>query len=219
MEAYDGLTEFLEHISLVMENEARAAEEPGVTLMTLHAAKGLEFDIVFLPGWEEEIFPHKRALDEGGNAALEEERRLAYVGITRARKRVFISFAASRRVFGQWVNAIPSRFIDELPPECVEAQSESGLYGAGFAESGGAWGGAWEDGWGGRQRSAKIIPGNGTSHSVKPREAEEGLAVGVRVFHQKFGYGVIQRKDEDKLAVQFDKAGLKKVLAGFVERA
>jgi DNA helicase-2/ATP-dependent DNA helicase PcrA len=219
VDAYDGLAQFLEHISLVMENEARAAEDPGVTLMTLHAAKGLEFDVVFLPGWEEEIFPHKRALEEGGMAALEEERRLAYVGITRARKRVFISFAASRRIFGQWVNAIPSRFLEELPPDCVEAQSESGLYGAGFAESGGAWGGAWDDGWGGRQRSSKVIPGDGSSYAVKPREAEDGLAVGVRVFHQKFGYGVIQRQDGDKLAVQFDKAGLKKVLGGFVERA
>lgn len=219
VEAYETLQQFLEHISLVMENENRAAEDQGVTLMTLHAAKGLEFDVVFLPGWEEEIFPHKRALEEGGMAALEEERRLAYVGITRARKRVYISFAASRRIYNQWVNTVPSRFIDELPADCVEQQSESGLYGAGFAESGGAWGASWEDGWGGRRKSSKVIPGNGLSWNVKPREAEEGLSVGTRVFHQKFGYGIIQRIEDDKLAVQFDKAGLKKVLAGFVESA
>lgn len=216
---YETLVQFLEHISLVMENEAKSAEEPGVTLMTLHAAKGLEFDVVFLPGWEEEIFPSKRSLEENGQAALEEERRLAYVGLTRARKRVYISFAASRRIYNQWVNTVPSRFVDELPPDCVEQQSESGLYGAGFAESGGAWGSTWDDGWGGRRKSSKVIPGDGTSWNVKAREATSGFGLGERVFHQKFGYGTITAVEDDKLAVQFDKAGLKKVLAGFVEAA
>lgn len=216
---YETLVQFLEHISLVMENEAKSAEDPGVTLMTLHAAKGLEFDVVFLPGWEEEIFPHKRALEEGGMDALEEERRLAYVGLTRARRKVYISFAASRRIYNQWVNTVPSRFIDELPPDCVEQQSESGLYGAGFAESGGAWGATWDDGWSGRRKSSKVIAGDGTSWNVKPREAGGAFDIGDRVFHQKFGYGTITGVEEDKLAVQFEKAGLKKVLAGFVEAA
>ncbi|GAA0578089.1 UvrD-helicase domain-containing protein [Caenispirillum bisanense] len=214
---YETLLQFLEHISLVMENEAKTADDPGITLMTLHAAKGLEFDVVFLPGWEEEIFPSKRSLEENGQAALEEERRLAYVGLTRARQRVYISFAASRRIYNQWVNTVPSRFIDELPPECVERQSESGLYGAGFAESGGAWGSSWDDGWAGRRKSSKVIPGDGLSWNVKEREASGSFGVGDRVFHQKFGYGTITAIEDDKLAVQFDKAGLKKVLAGFVE--
>ncbi|HEY7607729.1 MAG TPA: UvrD-helicase domain-containing protein [Alphaproteobacteria bacterium] len=128
---FDNLGGFLEHISLVMEN----AEEAGadrVSLMTLHSAKGLEFATVFLPGWEEGVFPHQRALDESGKAGLEEERRLAYVGLTRAKERVIISFAANRRIHNQWQSSIPSRFVDELPPEQVEVASDPGLYGSGW---------------------------------------------------------------------------------------
>jgi len=138
---FDNLGGFLEHISLVMEN----AEEAGVdrvSLMTLHSAKGLEFETVFLPGWEEGVFPHQRALDESGKAGLEEERRLAYVGLTRARQRVVISFAANRRIHNQWQSAIPSRFIDELPPEHVEVSSDPGLYRGGWTRGvGGSMGG------------------------------------------------------------------------------
>ncbi|WP_200347035.1 ATP-dependent helicase, partial [Rhodospirillum rubrum] len=130
LKEFESLGAFLEHVSLVMDNEARATED-AVTLMTLHAAKGLEFDTVFLPGWEEEIFPHRRALDENGAEALEEERRLAYVGLTRARKRAIISFVANRRVYNEWRACLPSRFIDELPPEVVERDSASGVYGSG----------------------------------------------------------------------------------------
>lgn len=122
-ERFDSFEAFLEHISLVMENEAEAAGGDFISVMTLHAAKGLEFDVVFLPGWEEGLFPHQRALDEGGRKALEEERRLAYVGLTRAKKKAYISFAGSRRVYNQWQNNLPSRFLSELPPEHIESES------------------------------------------------------------------------------------------------
>ena len=128
LEEWDTLSGFLDHVSLVMENDAQAGEQ-AVTVMTLHSAKGLEFDTVFLPGWEEDIFPNRRSLDENGQKALEEERRLAYVGITRARARVFVSFAANRRVYNQWQSSIPSRFIEELPKDAVEQDIDAGLYG------------------------------------------------------------------------------------------
>lgn len=214
MEDFENLQGFLEHVSLVMENEATTADDK-LTLMTLHGAKGLEFDTVFLPGWEEGLFPHQRALDEGGLSALEEERRLAYVGLTRARKRAMISFAANRRIYGNWQSAIPSRFIDELPPDSVEQSADQGLYGAatesgsfldvprqrsrrtGFSEQPGRWAG---------QKSSS---GN---------QDGDDLQTGQRVFHQKFGYGAILSIDGDKLEIAFEKAGTKKVMAGFVEQ-
>ncbi|MBT4932523.1 MAG: UvrD-helicase domain-containing protein [Rhodospirillaceae bacterium] len=214
MEDFENLQGFLEHVSLVMENEATTAEDK-LTLMTLHGAKGLEFDTVFLPGWEEGLFPHQRALDEGGSSALEEERRLAYVGLTRARKRAMISFAANRRIYGNWQSAIPSRFIDELPPDNVEQSADQGLYGTGgesgnfldvprqrsrrtgFSEQPGRWAGPKSSGGG---------------------EDAEFLELGQRVFHQKFGYGKILSIDSDKLEIAFEKAGTKKVMAGFVEQ-
>jgi DNA helicase-2/ATP-dependent DNA helicase PcrA len=128
LEEFESLGGFLEHISLVMEN-ADANNGDQVSLMTLHAAKGLEFDVVFLPGWEEGVFPNQRSLDENGATGLEEERRLAYVGLTRARQAVEISFAANRRLYGSWQSAIPSRFVGEIPQEHVELITESGLYG------------------------------------------------------------------------------------------
>jgi DNA helicase-2/ATP-dependent DNA helicase PcrA len=131
MGEFETLAGFLEHVALVMDADQ---DEGGdrVSLMTLHAAKGLEFDTVFLPGWEEGLFPHQRSLEENGEAGLEEERRLAYVGLTRAKERAIISFAANRRIHNQWQSAIPSRFVDELPPEHVEVASEPGLYGSGW---------------------------------------------------------------------------------------
>ena len=135
LEEWGSIAEFVEHVSLVMDNDAQSNDE-GITLMTLHAAKGLEFDTVFLPGWEEDIFPNRRSLDECGQKSLEEERRLAYVGLTRARKRVFVSFAANRRVYNQWQSSIPSRFISELPKDAVEEESDAGLYGQ---SGGGFW--------------------------------------------------------------------------------
>lgn len=219
LEEWDTIGAFLEHVSLVMENDSKSGDE-AVTIMTLHGAKGLEFDTVFLPGWEEEIFPHRRALDDGGGAAVEEERRLAYVGLTRARKKVSISFAANRRVYNQWQASLPSRFIGELPDEHVELISDNGLMGS-FGE---AQADGFSDGWGGgsswsksRGRKAPIIDGD--SWQVEARESSGGYTVGMRIFHQKFGYGIIQAVDDTRLEIAFDKAGDKKVIDSFVEPA
>lgn len=221
LEEWDTIGAFLEHVSLVMENDSKAGDE-AVTVMTLHGAKGLEFDTVFLPGWEEEIFPHRRALDDGGGAAVEEERRLAYVGLTRARKKVNISYAANRRVYNQWQASLPSRFINELPEAHVEHVADSGLMGSMGGAAGGN--GGFSDGWGGgsswqgaRSRKAPVIDGD--SWQVEARESSGGYAVGMRVFHQKFGYGVIQSVDDTRLEIAFEKAGEKKVIDSFVEPA
>jgi len=227
MGEFDTLDAFLEHIALVSDVD-RAEDGEEVSLMTLHAAKGLEFPLVFLPGWEETVFPSQRALDESGVAALEEERRLAYVGLTRARERAIISFTANRMIYGRWQSVLPSRFIDELPPEHCEAQSETGYYdaGPGFQESAGpsdAFRSSYESpGWrryqesqaSGRRANPGVIEGQATLiTSGKPSK----FARGQRVFHQKFGYGQIIEADGDKLTVAFEKAGTKKVVAGFVE--
>ena len=228
LEEWDTIGAFLEHVSLVMENDAQAGVD-AVTVMTVHAAKGLEFDTVFLPGWEEEIFPHRRALDDGGNAALEEERRLAYVGVTRARKKVFVSYAANRRIYNQWQASLPSRFISELPEDHVEQIADSGLMGS-FGGYGGDSDG-FSDGWSqpgwtsrarnsmnrGSQRGAQTIDGD--SWQVEKRAPGGEFAVGQRIFHQKFGYGIIQDVDDARLDIAFDKAGQKKVLSSFVEPA
>ena len=152
MEEFDSLAGFLEHVSLVMEN-VESGQEEMVSLMTLHSAKGLEFDVVFLPGWEEGLFPHQRALDESGISGLEEERRLAYVGLTRARQRIDISHAANRRIHNLWQSAIPSRFIEELPKDQIEVTSEVSGYG-GFGQYGGVNDGAG-DAWEARQ---SVVP-------------------------------------------------------------
>ncbi len=222
LDEWDSLAGFLDHVSLVMENEANKTDV-AVTLMTLHGAKGLEFDAVFLPGWEEEIFPNRRALDESGSKALEEERRLAYVGLTRARARVFISFAANRRVFNQWQAGLPSRFIDELPKENIRLQSEAGLYGnRGFSEG-------WETmttGWGAGKQPApgsfsnrRRPPTVETTWEASPRASGGDFKIGERVFHQKFGYGVVRDIDDAKLEIEFEKAGTKRVLDSFIEPA
>ena len=216
LEAWDTLEAFLEHVSLVMENEARSNED-AVSLMTLHGAKGLEFDGVFLPGWEEEIFPNRMALDENGQKALEEERRLAYVGLTRARARVFISFAANRRVFNQWQSSLPSRFIEELPKDQVQFNSESGLFGSRAEGLGEGWQSLPGSGWGGAQRRrASTID---TDWEDISQDDEGGYAEGDRVFHQKFGYGRVTAVEGGKLEIAFDKAGVKRVMDSFVTRA
>ena len=204
---FENLGGFLEHVSLVMENDDHATDDK-VNLMTLHGAKGLEFDTVFLPGWEEGLFPHQRALDEEGEAGLEEERRLAYVGLTRARRRALITFAASRRIYNQWQSALPSRFVDELPTECVEHAAEPGLY-AGRAGGGNH---AW-------RTKRRAVPLADAAWPVAPRAGESNLATGQRVFHQKFGYGRIVTIDGDKLEIAFEKAGYKKVMTSFVTAA
>jgi len=212
LEEYESLPSFLEHVALVMENDSRA-ELDSVVIMTLHGAKGLEFDSVFLPGWEEEVFPHARALAESGTSGLEEERRLAYVGLTRARKRVLVSFAANRRIYNQWKSQLPSRFVEELPESHVERSGERGLHG-GLAESKAAWNDpAWSRARFGQPRQAAAPT---TWSQAKPRESEGGFKPGQRVFHEKFGTGTVLSLDGNKLEIAFDKAGTKKVLDSFV---
>ncbi|MDA0997075.1 MAG: DNA helicase II, partial [Proteobacteria bacterium] len=218
LEDFETLGRFLEHVSLVMENEERSDLDK-VNLMTLHGAKGLEFETVFLPGWEEGIFPNQRSLDEGGLASLEEERRLSYVGLTRARKRAIISFAANRRVYGQWQSATPSRFVHELPPGHIDIVSEPGVYAGrdtafvdvadtALAES-------MAD-----NRRRRMVEGRGSrSWAAKSQQPSKTFQPGERVFHQKFGYGRIAAADGDKLEIDFEKAGAKRVMASFVEPA
>ncbi len=213
LDDFETLGAFLEHVSLVMENEERSDVDK-VNIMTLHGAKGLEFDTVFLPGWEEGLFPNQRSLDEGGLASLEEERRLAYVGITRARVRAMISFAANRRVYGQWQSQTPSRFVDELPADHIDIFSESGVY----ARRDGMLNQTEDpfaniDGVG---RSRRRMVEATQSPRFKPEGDGEGLGIGTRIFHQKFGYGRVLTIDGDKLEIDFEKAGQKRVMASFV---
>jgi DNA helicase-2/ATP-dependent DNA helicase PcrA len=275
MEEFENLQGFLEHISLVMDNEKGAAED-AVNIMTLHSAKGLEFDTVFLPGWEEGVFPNQRTLDDQGRAGLEEERRLAHVGLTRARKRAKIYFATNRRMHGLWQTNIPSRFLDELPEADVEVTEAQGGFGgyAGYgasrfdsatsfgssyntpgwqraqANKGGAKG---EHGFSdrasyydadedkdlshisplGRGRSTDARSGEEARHAgaklripltiegeliAKSTGTVSAFSPGDRVFHQKFGNGNVTAIDGNKLTIQFDRAGEKRVVDSFVER-
>jgi DNA helicase-2/ATP-dependent DNA helicase PcrA len=284
MEEYESLRSFLEHVSLVMDAEQNA-ESDAVSIMTLHSAKGLEFETVFLPGWEEGLFPHQRALDEGGRSGLEEERRLAYVGLTRAKRNLHIWFVSNRRIHGLWQSTIPSRFLDELPEEHVEVSDAGNSYGGyGSAYGGGAFAGgrgggtdrrnpygasrfdgvgdrsgggvfsntyatpgwqraqqnrteAMERNWGTRSGHQVERIGYGETDSgygagrtsVKGRTIEGELvaksvsdtpspfSVGDRVFHLKFGNGNIAAIDGNKLTIDFDRAGQKRVLDGFVQ--
>ncbi len=218
---FENLEGFLDHVSLVMENTERGAGEM-ISLMTLHGAKGLEFDIVFLPGWEEGLFPNKRSLDENGVPGLEEERRLAYVGLTRARKRAFISYAANRRFYGQWQPTMPSRFVEELPPDEVAVMAEPDLpvrARGRFSEfdSGDSW--PRTRVMAPRSFKAPLIEGRAT-RIAEPIPPETGkYRCGDRVFHQKFGYGTVGAVSDDKLSIDFDKAGSKMVIANFVTKA
>jgi DNA helicase-2/ATP-dependent DNA helicase PcrA len=238
MDAFESLAAFLEHVSLVMELENNTSEDR-LNLMTLHAAKGLEFETVFLPGWEEGLFPSQRTMDEKGNAGLEEERRLAYVGLTRAKKRVFISFAANRRVHGQWQSALPSRFIAELPGTHVENMASEGFYGnygggfrdnqTGFGEANATSGTYDSPGWRRVEAARAGMRAQGPNHApiidAKAKVVATGdpsaskYEAGSRVFHQKFGYGRVVAVEGNKLLVDFDKAGSKRVMDGFVQKA
>jgi DNA helicase II / ATP-dependent DNA helicase PcrA len=239
MEEYETLGDFLEHVSLVMDND-RGNDLPSITVMTIHAAKGLEFDNVFLVGWEEGVFPSQRSLDEGGLASLEEERRLAYVAITRARLRCFIFHAANRRIYGQWTSSIPSRFIMELPADHIEAeQSMTGgasMWRANWSEredpfahlaaANATRAGTRGPGW---QRAANASGGGAYTPSPSTRATEASrsavslgnkgrsdLSVGQRVFHEKFGYGVIAEIEGNKLEIDFEASGRKRVIDSFV---
>jgi len=203
---FETLSGFLDHVSLVMENEEQG-ETDRISLMTLHAAKGLEFDTVFLPGWEEGIFPNQRAMDETGNKGLEEERRLAYVGLTRARKRAVVSYAANRRIYANWQSSVPSRFVDELPDAHIERAGSAAL----------------------ARSSLLMAPSVFANGPIAARRAEpwenagrparaEKITVGQRVFHEKFGYGEVIASDDDKLDIAFEKAGQKRVMDRFVEK-
>ena len=265
MEEFENLQGFLEHISLVMDRES-SAEDDAVSLMTLHSAKGLEFDNVFLPGWEEGLFPSQRTLDEQGRAGLEEERRLGHVGLTRARRRAMIYFATNRRIHGTWSTTIPSRFLDELPAANVEiteskggsAWGGTGGYGAsrfddmeafgstystpgwqraqanrnrGGGRNGGGGGGFEEEAatfssssssgpdfgsFSSRRRGPLTIEGELVAKSTG---TTSDFSLSDRVFHQKFGYGHVTKIDGNKLTIHFDKAGEKKVVDSFVQRA
>ncbi|SEA00661.1 ATP-dependent helicase [Rubrimonas cliftonensis] len=232
LEEFENLTGFLEHVSLVMDNASDDAGEK-VSVMTLHAAKGLEFRAVFLPGWEDGLFPSQRSMDENGAKGLEEERRLAYVGVTRARERCAISFAANRRIYNQWQSALPSRFIDELPKAHVEVLTPPGLAGGGYGaagplspsvlEQGAADASVYNSpGWRrlqsrGRERGA-AAPAEARA-LVIDAQAVARFETGARVFHQKFGYGAVLGVEGDKLTIAFEKAGEKRVLASFVTAA
>ena len=226
MDEFENLEGFLEHVGLVMENEDSGAGDK-VNLMTLHGAKGLEFDTVFLPGWEEGVFPNQRSLDEGGATALEEERRLGHVGLTRARRHVRLSFAANRRIYNQWQSSIPSRFIDELPGDSIEYASEPGLYEGRGTRTGHAGrldvSEGLSTGRRGSRRGHTVTSGGlvleGRAEVVDAGESAGVFHVGVRVFHQKFGYGHVLSVDGNRLQVAFDKAGTKKIIDDFVKAA
>jgi DNA helicase II / ATP-dependent DNA helicase PcrA len=237
MEEYDTLGDFLEHVGLVMDNDAQGDDEK-VTIMTMHAAKGLEFNNVFLPGWEEGVFPSQRALDEGGLASLEEERRLAYVAITRARRKCTILHAANRRIFGQWTSSIPSWFIEELPDEHIEQETTmsggASLWRANWSESedpfahvsrdrpdrstarGPGWQRALATGY---ETKPVRVAENKRSAASFAAKARTDVAIGARVFHEKFGYGEVTDQEGNKLEIAFEKAGTKRVIDSFVKLA
>ena len=259
MQQFDNLQSYLEHVSLVMDLERNADEESSdgaVQIMTLHGAKGLEFPLVFLPGWEEGVFPSQRSIDEKGLKGLEEERRLAYVGVTRAKRDARISFAANRMVYGRWTTQLPSRFVDELPIEHVEPQSDTGYY---SPTANARPASRWDEtsftsshntpGWKRAQANnnkaiygdtgfgANLHGGNTAASNRFAQPARKAVIEGKarvvasvakpsgdwsrgdRVFHQKFGYGAVKAIDGNKLIVDFEKAGEKKVIDSFVEKA
>ncbi len=231
MEEYETLGAFLEHVSLVMDNEA-TREDAKVTIMTIHAAKGLEYDTVFLVGWEEGLFPSQRAIDEGGTSALEEERRLAYVAITRARRRAVVIHAANRRIYGQWTSSIPSRFVGELPPAHVDTETTmsggESLWRANWSERadpfadlargsgrGPGWQRAASAGSNFTREPSRVVESRASAVSLG-NKGRDDLSPGQRVFHQKFGYGEIAEIEGNKLEIDFESAGRKRVMDSFV---
>ncbi|MDQ1230871.1 ATP-dependent helicase [Sphingomonas sp. SORGH_AS_0879] len=233
MEDYESLGAFLEHVSLVMDRDGDQ-REPEVTIMTIHAAKGLEFDTVFLAGWEEGLFPSQRAIDEGGTRSLEEERRLAYVAITRARRKAVILHAANRRIYGQWTSSLPSRFVGELPPEHIDSETSmtggESLWRANWSEHadpfadvgrGTGRGPGWQRAANSQNslqgRPARVVESRAPSVGLG-QKGRDDLSLGERVFHQKFGYGQIAAIEGNKLEIDFEQAGRKRVMDSFVTK-
>ena len=237
MEEYETLGDFLEHVSLVMDND-NANDEDTVTIMTIHAAKGLEFDNVFCVGWEEGVFPSQRAIDEGGLASVEEERRLAYVAITRARRHCTIIHAANRRIYGQWTSSIPSRFIEELPDEHIDQETTmtggASLWRANWTESedpfahvardrpdraqarGPGWQRAIASGYETKQQRLREPGRSAASFAAKPRS---DIRIGAMVYHEKFGTGCVTDQEGNKLEIEFEDHGTKRVIDSFVTLA
>ena len=233
LEQFENLHGFLEHVSLIMDNETEDGALK-VSIMTLHASKGLEFQHIYLPGWEDGLFPSQRSMDEQGRVGLEEERRLAYVGITRAEQLCTISFVANRRIFGQWQSALPSRFIDELPEEHVEILTPPGLYGGSFGAAApniSSFSENGEDnesdtynspGWRrmkNKSRTNETFGNDNKDIITIDTTAVETKDLTKRIFHQKFGYGQVLSTDGDKLTILFEKAGEKKILAKYIVSA
>jgi DNA helicase-2/ATP-dependent DNA helicase PcrA len=207
MADFETLQGFLDHVALVMENEENS-EDAKLSMMTLHGAKGLEFDTVFLPGWEEGVFPNQRALDEGGLKSLEEERRLAYVGITRAKKRAIISHAANRRIYANWQSSIPSRFIEELPKDAVAVSGSAAVGQAARLAAPVQF----------PVLARRVREADAWEAAARPERAQK-IPIGARVFHQKFGYGVVIAAHDDRLDINFETSGEKRVLDRFVEQS
>jgi DNA helicase-2/ATP-dependent DNA helicase PcrA len=233
LEQFENLHGFLEHVSLIMDNETEDGALK-VSIMTLHASKGLEFQHIYLPGWEDGLFPSQRSMDEQGRVGLEEERRLAYVGITRAEQLCTISFVANRRIFGQWQSALPSRFIDELPEEHVEILTPPGLYGGSFGAAApniSSFSEKGEDnesdtynspGWRrmkNKSRTNETFENDNKDIITIDTTTVETKDLTKRIFHQKFGYGQVLSTDGDKLTILFEKAGEKKILAKYIVSA
>ncbi len=214
---FDTLGAFLEHVALVMDTQDNS-DGNQVTIMTLHGAKGLEFPVVFCAGWEEGVFPSQRSIDENGQVGLEEERRLAYVGITRARQKLYITHAANRQIYGQWTSSTPSRFIGEMPEETVDMQREHGMN-MRFGDNSQAPSPV---------RSIPVStvcrtpsPAQRTGRPITPpkdtapKENANGFVVGGQVSHPKFGTGTIFHMDGNKLDIKFS-SGVKRILDNFV---
>lgn len=224
---YPTLADFMEHVSLVMDKDDMKNDNK-VMLITLHSAKGLEFDVVFLPGWEEGLFPHQRAMDEGGGEALEEERRLAYVAITRARQKLYILMAHNRRVYGQWQNNMPSRFINELPPTNIEICNKCTNFYAGSnnynRNSNNNYNRSYNSSWNNKYNpdSEEVTGDDSSNHSYSYRSTSNrsvhARVIGTRVYHESFGYGKIVNAEGNKMDVMFDENGLKKVMSNFLTK-
>lgn len=230
---YPTMEEFLEHVSLVMDNDS-SMDGNKVMLITLHSAKGLEFDAVFLPGWEESLFPHQRSLDEGGANSLEEERRLAYVAITRAKRKLYISMATSRRIYGEWKNNPPSRFLNEIPSSCLQITNQvsscyngSGSYygGSSYQNSASKYGGGYaKKKFSTKPSYQKYVDDDEHKYSYESVNDEyqsrsKNSYIGVRVYHDTFGYGKIISVSGQMCVVDFDNYGKKKVMGSYLRQA